>query len=211
MSSSKNKARDIFKRAVDKGDYKKGIKEMNKLIDDKEVEDEEILYNLAFLYDHYSFDLEQNERKKMEEKAINLYKKVLEINPDYYNAIWGIARIYGYRKSKKALPYAKKAYEKHKKESGNEDFAQNVASIYNILGDYKKAEKWYKKPLDKTDQPGMFANIVNFYRKTNQLEKIESYLKKGKELFKRKPKFFKKSLVGQRIKEALEEKKRDNC
>lgn len=204
MSSLKDKVNKIFKNAVNKGAYREGIDKIEDLIEDKEIKDEEILYNLGFLYDHYSFELKPEKRKEMEEKAMSLYKKTLEINPDYYNATWGIARIYGYRKSKKALPYAKEAYKKHKKKTGNQDFAQNVAAIYNILGNYEEAEKWYKKPLDETDQPGMFANIVNFYRKTDQLNKVKPFLEKGRRLFEKKSDSFKKSLVGKKIKEEFE-------
>lgn len=206
MSILKNKVREIFNNAISKENYEEGINEIESLIKNKVIKDEEIFYNLGFLCDHHSFDVNSKKRKELQEKAIKLYKKALKINSNYYNATWGIARVYGYRKDKKALFYAKEAYQKHKEESRNEDFAQNVASIYNILGDYKKAEEWYKKPLDKTDQPGMFANIINFYIKTNQTDKIEPFLEKGRKLFKEKPESFKKSLVGKNIKKVFEYK-----
>lgn len=195
---------EIFKSALKTGSYKQGIEQIGKVLGGQELKDEKILYKIGFLYDHLALEKEGREREELEDKAMSFYERALDVNKDYYNALWGIGRIYWHRNSKEALPYAEAAYEKHKEKTGNEDFSQNVGLVYESLGDHESAEVWLKKPLDSTDDPGMFSNLINLYRKTAQFEKAKKYAARAKELFDKKDESYKESLVGKMIEKAIE-------
>ena len=164
------------------------------------IKNEDILCKLGLLYDHLAFK-EKNKRHIHEKKAFGLYKKALKYNPDYFRAVWGIGRIWWHRRSKKAIPYAIKAYRLAKKSKPDYGInAQCVGLVYEALDDYKNAEKWLLKGIEiEPKNWGCYLNLVGFYRLTKQFSKSKFYAKKLETLFKKESKEFKKTLWGQKI------------
>ena len=197
---------EIFLEASDNFKYTWGIKEFDKILDRySEVKNEKILYRLGQLYDHLAMKDEEN-KEKHEKKALNIYNKILEINPESQKATWGIARVYWHRFSEEAVPYAKKAYKLAKK---NKDkyglYAQHIGLVYESLENYNKAEKWLKKGLElEPDNWEMYLNLLVFYRLISDFEKSKEIAKKLNKLYKKEPQEFRNSAWGRRIQKAID-------
>lgn len=105
------KIEEIFRAAANNYRYKWGIQQLEKLgrKNREMTRNYFFLCHLGLLYDHLALKKKGQERKKLEDKAIKFYQKAIKINPKFPGAVWGIGRVWWHRKSKRALPYAKKA------------------------------------------------------------------------------------------------------
>jgi O-antigen ligase len=95
-----------------------------------------------------------------------------------YRNMWQLTRkeeylkqaIINYEQSIKLNPYLIKAY-------------RQLANIYEITGDYKKAEKMYLSVLEKYPNKKLYnLEVARFYKKTGDNEKFKYYYLKSKEL-----------------------------
>ncbi len=197
---------EIFEEATLTMSYKLGIKKAEKLMgkynSSREISSRS-WEELGFLYDHAGFQTKNPiERKKLERKAFLFYKKSLTKNQKNINAVWGIARIWWHRKSKRALSYAIQAYRMHKKTTRRNDFGGNVGLIYESLGKYKKAAEWYMKTLKTTRRSDIDARLVIYshltrlYYHQKELQKLRYYQDKSKKLYDVKDLKFKRSATG---------------
>lgn len=197
---------EIFDEATTNYKYKWGIEEFNKVLKRyPDIEDEDVLCRLGLLYDH-SPAANKEEKKGYEEKAIELYEKVLSFKPESYRATWGIARVYWHRASEKAIPYAKKAYELAKENKENYGmYAQQVGLVYENLGKYEEAEKWLLKGLElEPESWDMYLNLVIFYRLTENFEKSKEIAKKLDELYRKEAPEFRNTAWGKKIQEVID-------
>lgn len=107
------------------------------------------LTDLGLMYDHLvEYGKKLPPRKimhKNESKALELYRRAIKIDPKFAPAWWGMARVWWHRHSKKALPYAKKAY----KVSGSSRYLHMIALVYEGVGQNEKAEKYYLESRKK--------------------------------------------------------------
>lgn len=130
------------------------------------------------------------------EKAIELYKKVLEIWPNRVGVMEDIAKLY--RKMNQhtvAVEYYRsipnqfmKIYNDNKKDDSfysNEIEAYcDIADTYAQAGDKKRGEKYFKKAMHLLQRykgtrcPDKIELIVEFYRDCGEYEKAEKYMKK---------------------------------
>lgn len=204
--------KEIFKIFVDASNnfrYKNGIKLIEQILTkhpylSKSVS---VLCQLGLLYDHLAMQQKSKQlRKKYEQQAINVYKKGVRIDPKSPGAWWGLGRVWWHRKSKRSIPYAKKAYQliKAKKKRSNEIglYAQTVGLCYEAIGDYKNAELWLKKGLEnnKTDI-SLYINMLQFYvLHPSKLKNIPLLKKKVKKMLQNESPSFRKSAWGLKIK-----------
>lgn len=139
-------------------------------------------YQLALLYDHIAMMNQGRLKKKIFhaylKKAEGLYCKILKENPRYFHALYGVGRIYHIKKEyKKGLRFQIRAYRQMLKLPRNQRGALAIGSIYESLGDYKNAERWYRK--EHHDAPrrdfGTTLNLFLFYRKHGNRRKALRY------------------------------------
>lgn len=135
-------------------------------------------YRLALFYDHASASTKNKKYfNKYLKKADDIYRAILKNNSNYFHALYGIGRIYKIKKNyKKALKYQIAAYNKMIKLPKPQRGALAIGLIYEEMGDYKNAEKWYKKEIKsllKNDFGGIL-NIFYFYKKTHNYKKALS-------------------------------------
>lgn len=193
---------EIFQKTVNNFKYEDGVKQIESILkrNPNLYNNERVLYNLGFLYDHIAFHEKMVKKRKLYEKrALQLYKRGLKFNPQSTDLTWGIGRVWWHRNSKRALPHALKAYKLAKKYlSDGGGFAQNVANIYLMLGDFKRAEHWYLRALkeERHKSFGSYGNVIMFYKKTNQIKKAQLYAKKMQELYAHAPAKLKNSPSG---------------
>ncbi len=97
---------------MDNYNYKLGIHSIEKILKSNPRLNQEVdvLVKLGTLYDHYALQCATIQREKMEQKAIEIYRVALLINPQSPSATWGIGRIWWHRKDKQAIPYALEAF-----------------------------------------------------------------------------------------------------
>jgi len=212
---NKKELERLFKKYADNFLYKEGIKEFEKILNyypyknNKEIY-EYLLIKLGFLYDHLALKDKKN-RKEFENKALKFYKKVLGKNKNSIDAIWGIGRVWWHRNDKKAIDYAKKAYQLAKNIEPNHYLRiQNIGLVYESLGDYKKAEKWLLKGIEKKPEDfSPYLNLVVFYRLIKDFDKSKKYAKELERLYKKEPYNFRKTNWGKIIKEVIEKADRE--
>ena len=146
--------------------------------------------------------------KKEYEKAIHAYKEVLRLRPKALSMKEKIAEIYVEMKN---FNEAISAYEElisiMKEQAGNNDqgssifnrkkkknseesekilsFYCDLADVYRQAGDYKKAEKYYKKVVSEycspfaDYSPSRMEDVAEYYRDKGELEEAEKILKKA--------------------------------
>ena len=197
--------RGIYNRAMWSFQYMRAIRAIERKISvyGKRSVPERIMVDLGTLYDHAALKTKDGkEVKRLEGIAFTWYRKALRKKPNYYNAVWGIARIYWHHEDQRALPYALKAYRMHKKysETNKEGFALNVANVYVSLKQYTKAELWYKKCLTtrpREDWLGIYLNMTHLYRDWEKPKLALRYAQKALAEFKKKPLAFRKTVGAQ--------------
>ncbi len=201
---------EIFKEANHNKRNVWGIKRFDTLLDKYPEfrKNEEMLHRLGLMYDHVFFK-DRAKQKPYEDKAISIYKAILKINPNSYKATWGIGRVWWHRKNKKALPYVLAAYElisKTKDPAAPKGlYTQNVGMIYEMLGDVRKAEQWYKKGIKVTPEDwGVYLNIISFYHRKKTVIKAKPFLPKYEQLLKKEPREFFDTAWGKQVLDLLE-------
>mgnify|MGYP001615148516 CR=1 FL=1 len=155
--------------------------------------DEGVFCRLGLLVDHLAFAATKKEARKIEQVALRIYSYVLARKPDSQRATWGIGRVYLHRHSRKALPYAKRAFRLSKKEGVSTGMrAQCVGLVYENLGEYRNAALWLRRGLrENPDDWGMYLNLVTFHRYRKQFRSATRYAAKLETLIHRKePKEF---------------------
>ncbi len=172
-----------------------------------DLADEEILCKLGLLYDHWALRESPPERRELEGKALILYRKILRLDPDSSRAWWGMGRVWWHRRSRKALPYALKAYRLKKRSRESVGlYPQHIGLIYESLNDHRKAELWLQRGArENPGDYGSYLNLVVFYRARNKDEKAERYALRLKELFAREPRSFRMTPWGKRISKVITE------
>ena len=195
---TKNDLIKVFQESADNYRYAWGIKVFEKELSLKPEfkNSEEILLKLGMLYDHLAVFKDSKTRLILERKAVKIYKKVLKLNPKSALALWGIGRVFWHRKSKKAIPYAIRAYRLAR--SGL--FAQNVGAVYMSLNKFNEAEPWLLKGQNKDPRNwAMYLNLVSFYEKIGNIKKAKLYAKKLKLLFSKEKPQVKKTKWGKQV------------
>lgn len=195
----------IFKEANHNKKNVWGIKRFESLLNKYPEfrKNESVLHRLGLMYDHV-FLKDPAKQKPYEDKAISIYKAILKINPDSYKATWGIGRVWWHRKNKKALPYVLAAYDLIKKVKDPAApkglYTQNVGMIYEMLGDMRNAEQWYKKGIKVTPEDwGVYLNVIGFYNRQKNPAKAKPFLPKYAQLLKKEPKEFFDTAWGKQV------------
>ena len=205
----RNRVQIIFDRAANNYKYHWGVLHLEKLLKaNPGLINEDSLCKLGLLYDHLAMREKRSAaRRKYEAKALSLYRQVLRANPNSHRATWGIGRVWWHRRSRKAIPYALRAYHL-KKRSGEKVglYAQNIGLVYEALGDYRNAEKWLLRGLrENRADYGSYLNLVVFYRVIKKdFKKARKYAVKLKKLYNEKQEF-KKTAWGRRITNFIEQ------
>ena len=136
--------------------------------------------------------------KKYLKKAISAYQEILQKNPNYFLALYGIGRVFEIRKQyKKALHYRLRAYSLMKKSASKNKPLSLLAigGTYEAMKDYKNAEKWFKQELKDlgANDLGANANLFSFYERRNSYRKAYPYAIKTEKLLKATPADFQNS------------------
>ncbi len=198
---------NIFRKYSDSFEYKRGVVELRRILKkNSKLINPKSLSRLGFLYDHLVLQQKsKSSRKKLEDKALSLYRQALRLNPNFTGAVWGIGRVWWHRRSNKAIPYALRAYKLYKKEGGKGGlYAQNVGLVYESLGIYREAEKWLLKGLAENDKDfGVYLNLVVFYRLTHKFTKAKFFSKKLDQLYREEPYKFRRTPWGRRIQDVI--------
>jgi len=127
-----------------------------------------ILLNLATLYDHLALKSRKSNRKKYEEKAINLCQEVLKRDPENWGAVWGIGRVWWHRCSLKGITYAKRARAIAAKKKMNLGmFSMQVGYVYESAGHLEKAKFWIKKGLEENPNDTNLQRIWKHFKEEN--------------------------------------------
>lgn len=144
-------------------------------------------YKYGMLYDHLAIKIIKKGKRgryisRYLDKAENLYKEALIKDPGYLLGFRGLARVYEVRKKYKvAIKYALTAYKLWRKLPRNKKGALGIGSFYEVIGDYKNAEKWYKRELKELGDKdiGAVFNIFMFYKRVGEKDKANAYGKKA--------------------------------
>lgn len=168
---------------------------------------EKLLCRLGLLLDHLALKTPRH-RRHYERKALQIYRRVLKLKSNSYRATWGIGRVWWHRRSRRALPYARKAFHLAKKENKATRgmYAQQVGLVYESLGDFKNAERWLFKGLreNPTDW-GLHLNLVVFYRYVREFEKAKRFATRLQKLFKKTSSQFRRTAWGRKITQVIRE------
>ncbi len=148
---------------------------------------ENFKYKLALFYDHlilFKTEKIRNTQKRKRllrqyaEKAKEIYEDIYKHNPKYPLALRGLSRIYQILgDSKKALRFAILSYHLMKSLPKNQRGSLAVGNIYLTMGDFKNAEKWFKKELNYLGKNslGANANLMICYLVNKQYKKALPY------------------------------------
>jgi tetratricopeptide (TPR) repeat protein len=166
------------------------------------------LSQLGLLYDHAPRYAKNGKEKALfNNEALRLYRKALKRDPDNFDAIWGIGRLWWHKKDPRALPYSIKAYETKKRLTGKIDWGLNVAVVYASLGRPKEAEKWLLKTIPKQgSRIAWYAELVRLWE-NNRYRPALRYRPSLVRSFSRQNSGFKASLIGVNISRLLQESK----
>ena len=156
--------------------------------------DENLKYKLALFYDHlviFKIEKIKNTRKRKYllkqyiEKAKEIYEDIYKNNPKYPLAPRGLSRIYQILgDTKKALRFAILSYRLMKLLPRNQRGSLAIGNIYLTMGDFKNAEKWFKKELNylgKNDL-GANTNLMICYLMNKQYKKALPYALRAEKL-----------------------------
>lgn len=200
----------IFDAAMNNYRYDYGIRKIEEAVaTHPDLLNEDMLCKLGVLYDHSGMkESSRVLRRRHEEHAFSLYRRALKVNPNSYRATWGIGRVWLHRRSRKAIPYALKAYHL-KKRSGEKVglYAQNIGLVYEALEDYRNAEKWLLRGLyeNRTDY-GSYLNLVVFYRMIRKdFKKAKRYAIVLEKLYHDEKEGFKRTAWGKKISQFIKE------
>lgn len=173
-------------KAIANKKYRWGINIIEKYIRYYLFSDNE-KYGLGLLYDHLAMKIQKmtakGKRKKYLfeqylKKAEAIYKDILRENSEYLHALYGIGRIYNIKGNYGgALYYQKKAFHQMLKLPKYQRGALAIGVIYQKIGDYKNAEKWYLKEYKacKKNDFGTTLNLFNFYKTIKNYKKALYY------------------------------------
>jgi len=200
-------AERIYKDSIYNNKYLSGIVLLKKIqAQYGNFYDEGFFCKLGLLYDHAALSAKKKIKEEYEEKALILYRTVLKKNPSSCGAAWGIGRVWWHRKSKRAIRYAMKAYRLAKRQGIKGLYAQNIGLIYEVLGDYKKAELWlFRGVKENPAEWGNYLNLVTFYRLMKDFDKSVYYADILKKKIKREPPKFWRTKFGKMIKQSIKE------
>ncbi|MHA1385406.1 MAG: tetratricopeptide repeat protein [Candidatus Helarchaeota archaeon] len=124
-------------------------------------------YNLGRMY---------GDKKKNNEKAIELYKKAVSVNKNYGDGWNNLGNIYSRINQ---LSYAKEAYEKSIQSVGYKSKHYpyyNLGLIYEKVGNLDKALEHFLKATElKKDYAKALYNAGRIYRKLGEYEKADKY------------------------------------
>lgn len=200
---------DIFRRAI----FGRGQKRYDIAIKNAEqilkrfpkLKTQRNLNDLGLVYDHAAlFKINKVQKRRYEEKALKLYKKILYLDSNSIYvpyAVWGIGRVWWHRKNRKAIKYAIRAAELMKQITGKAGLMiSNIGAVYEELGDLKEAETWYKKGVKESSKElGAYLNLVDFYYKTKNFSLVKKYIPKLYETYDLQTRNFKDTAWGKRV------------
>jgi len=169
-----------------KKEFSKAIELYEKILkkNEKSKEDPQIYYWLGYLY----------EATEKREKAIQMWKKVLAIDPHHPDALNSLGYTYveeginldeAERLIKKALQFSPK----------NGAYLDSLGWVYFKKGDYQKAEKYLKEAIIYTKDPVIYEHLGDLYKKLNDKKKGKKYYEKALEI----------DVSNERLKKKLEE------
>ena len=122
-----------------------------------EPENSNLQYNLAFL----------NDQIGDRDKAIEHYKRAIEIKPDYFDALYNVG-VMNFNEGAKVLNIANKMDLKEYQKSG-----QKYIDEANVL--FKEATPYFEKALEiKPGEMALLQNLETIYRTLKQFDKVEA-------------------------------------
>lgn len=170
--------------------------------------DEDLYLKLGLIYDHiaqvYSNKNKKRDAMRLENKALKIYKNIFSKNPNSHKAVKYIGHIYRNRGLiDKAIKYHLKAYrfiEKlkiDKKKAG----IMGIGLLYEIKGDKRRAEYWYKKDLENLGKNNFGANwnLLCFYIGAKQHKKAFRFALSTEKLLKKEPSMLRNSKWGRYV------------
>ena len=183
MEKVEQSLRTIYSLTVNNYKFSQAIKEFESLAKGfpELWGNEYFLIKLAFFYDHLALQQKKRQaRFKMENFAMELYKKALTLDTKSTSALWGIGRGWWHRKSKKAISYAKKVYFLVKKDGEPTGLkAQVIGLCYKAVENYERAEYWLLRGYEEgPPDSGLTLNICKFYSDVGDHRKAVLYAKR---------------------------------
>ncbi|MDP2629099.1 MAG: hypothetical protein Q8P45_00135 [Candidatus Harrisonbacteria bacterium] len=158
--------------------------------------DDDLEYRLGLLYDHlviFKISRKKDTKsknllsKKYLKKAQNIYQEIHRKNPEHFLALHGLRRIHEISGNyKQAIKFGIKAYELTKKLPKTQRRALAVGNIFYLKGDFKNAEKWFKKELVSLGENNLSANanLLMFYNDMKAYKKALPYALKTEKLLR---------------------------
>lgn len=195
-----------FIKTTNEFDYPAGVRFFSSYLRRHPDEfDEKVFCRLGLLVDHLAFKASQKKARRAEQLALKIYSYVLARKPDSHKATWGIGRVYLHRNSRKALPYAKRAFYLSKKAGTSIGMrAQCVGLVYENLGEYRNAAHWLKRGIRENPKDwGMHLNLVGFFRLRKQFRAAQQQAILLKQLVEKEPVRFLKTPWGKKILEVV--------
>ncbi|MBN3040374.1 MAG: tetratricopeptide repeat protein [Candidatus Omnitrophica bacterium] len=166
-------AEEQFKNILEKNPYDFNAKEALRAIDD---------YKKGLISQEYTVSLFKGAYYFLNnqfEKAVEVYKKALDINPEASEIYYNLASSYYFLGDEKdAIFYFEKLV---KTDPEDMDVLFNLGSIYYSLEDHKKAIYYFEKLLELfPDDPQSLAFLGTSYYATGQYSKSRKYLEKAR-------------------------------
>ena len=188
-------------------EYKKGeklIKEALKI----EPNNPKFWYFLGYIYDHMP-------GKENERKAIECYKKVKSLAPDWVNWRLGMARVYWRKGSLRGLRYYREIL-KSKLSLVEKSLAMiGMGIAYYQAKKFPQAEKWFLKALKflpklkpkhpEIDKLGIFFRLTFLYKDWRKKKEARKYAKKALSLFRFLPSKHRNSKGGEELLKTIKE------
>lgn len=209
----KKQINNIFDKAACDFAYGEALSQIQEILRKyPDSRDDRVLCKLGFLHDHLAaFEKNKKLVKEHESFALKAYQEALKFNPRSSGAIWGIGRIWWHRKDKRALIYAKRAA-KIAIEDDPKMFPMymNLAVVYETLGNFKRAEYWYKRIIKEIpDFWGAYYGLANLYYSESNVKrrkiKLKEILPDLLRLYKKESRKLKGSKFGNQTRQRVEE------
>lgn len=139
-------------------------------------------YRLAMLYDHVSImgKARNKNSSRYLQKAEDIYRKLIAYHPNFLHGWYGLGRVYKIRGDyKNALRCQLKAYKLMLRQPRLERGALAIGLTFEAMGNYKKAEAWYKKELHDLSKNdfGATLNLFVFYKNRGDYAKASRLIK----------------------------------
>lgn len=140
---------------------------------------------LALAYDQQALLEFGSKRKKMQDGAIMLLKKMLIKNGHKKEILMGLGRVYLHKHDfLRSLSFYKEILKKYGR---SEDAFVGLGNNYFALKKYRLAEKYYKEALKTNKRSSVnWSNLAHTYKAINDYKKSDKYLQGAIDILRKK-------------------------